>query len=322
MDNFDLKKFLVENKLTNNSRLLSEVEQSVQIANNLKKIKSTAEAVLVRAKRDLADLGKYAGIEKHKLNNPQAVKQQIGVLEDTLEKIEDYAGDGWAVDIEDVAREKSIPELQMMLKDLIEETEQLSTALGDTSLKEEDLNEGWKQWALGAIAALSVLGGGTAQAATNTGTDMNRPGIEASVQQGKYDKSWQQFKSDIGYLKPRISKFDEVEKLEWSLKHKGKKATIGINYYKDGELLQLTMYSQDQMMLDQLIAIANKEGMSVKKEQGIVVVGIPKSDLAKLKNLLYKVPFDFDQSGTNTGVYDYTTKSVQKTKQIKPFNVY
>ena len=37
---FDLKKFLVENKLTNNSKILSEVEQSVEIANNLKNLVS------------------------------------------------------------------------------------------------------------------------------------------------------------------------------------------------------------------------------------------------------------------------------------------
>lgn len=187
MENFDLKKFLVENKLTANSRLLNEVDQSVQIANNLKKIKSTTEAVLVNAKRALEDEETYAGIDREGTKNPQAVEQQIEVVQDILENIEDYAGDGWAVDIEDVAREKSIPELQMMLKRLIEETDNLQKELTGQPIQEGDLNEGWKQWALGALAGLSVLGGGTAQAATGANTGMNKPGIEASVQKGKSD---------------------------------------------------------------------------------------------------------------------------------------
>lgn len=159
MENFNLKKFLVENRLTANSRMLSEIDQFVQIANNLKKIKTTAEAVLRNAERALQDEEKYAGIDREGLKNPQAVEQQIEVVQDILEKIEDYAGDGWAVDIEDVAREKSIPELQMMLKRLIEETDDLQKELTGQPLKESNLNEGWKQWALGALAGLSVLGG-------------------------------------------------------------------------------------------------------------------------------------------------------------------
>jgi hypothetical protein len=319
---FDLKKFLVENKLTTNSRLLTEVEQSVEIANKLKKLKADTEAVITMAKSGIEDQEKWAGMTRDANIDAQAVEQQIEVVEDILEKIEDYAGDGWASDIEDVAREKSIPELQMMLKNLVKETDKLNLVYTGKPLQEEDLTEGWKQWALGAISALSVLGGGTAQAATYNTVDTNQPGTEVSVQQGKYDESWQKFKSDIDYLKPRISKFDDVEKLEWSLKHKGKRATIGLNYYKDGGSLQLTMYSQDQMMLDQLIATASKAGMSVKKEQGMVVVGISKSDLAKFKNLLYTVPFDFNQEGANTGEYDYTTKPVKKAKETKRYNIY
>ena len=171
---FDLKKFLVENKLTNNSRILSEVEQSVEIANNLKKIKSTAEAVLVNAKRALEEEEKYVGLEREGLKNPQAVEQQIKVVEDVLEKIEDYAGDGWATDIEDVARKKSIPELQMILKDLVEETDELNKVLTGQPLQEGDLNEGWKNWAIGAITALSVLGGGAALTQQNREAELDR----------------------------------------------------------------------------------------------------------------------------------------------------
>jgi len=159
MENFNLKKFLVENKLTKNSRILTEIEQSVNIANNLKKIKVDAEAVIATAKRGIEDQEKWSGITRDSNIDIQAVEQQIEVVEDTLEKIEDYAGDGWAVDIEDVAREKSIPELQMMLKDLVEETDELNKVYTGKPLQEEDLNEGWKNWALGAISALSVLGG-------------------------------------------------------------------------------------------------------------------------------------------------------------------
>jgi hypothetical protein len=191
MENFNLKKFLVENKLTKNSRILAEIEQSVNIANNLKKIKVDAEAVIATAKRGIEDQEKWSGITRDSNIDIQAVEQQIEVVEDTLEKIEDYAGDGWAVDIEDVAREKSIPELQMMLKDLVEETDELNKVYTGKPLQEEDLNEGWKNWALGAISALSILGGGTAQAATNTSTDVNRPDIEASAatRQSTYDKA-------------------------------------------------------------------------------------------------------------------------------------
>lgn len=214
---FDLRKFLIENKLTKNSRILNEdqstygtdpdrpyhvdadgpiepgpeLPEMTKIANNLKKIKSTAEAVLVNAKRALENEEKYAGIDREGLKNPQAVEQQIEVVEDALEKIEDYAGDGWTVDIEDVAREKSIPELQMMLKDLVEETDKLNSVAFGQPLQEGDLNEGWKQWALGALSALSALGGGTAQAATSNTVDTNQPNIEAPAptKQSTYDKT-------------------------------------------------------------------------------------------------------------------------------------
>lgn len=213
---FDLRKFLIENKLTKNSRIISEeqttygadadrpyhvsadgpikpgpeLSATTKIANNLKKIKSTAQATINTAKRALEEEGKYAGIDREGLKNPQAVEQQIEVVEDALEKIEDYAGDGWATDIADIAKEKSVPELQMILKDLVEETDKLSTILTGRPLQERHLNEGWKNWALGAISALSVLGGGgTAQAATSTNTDMNRPGIEASAPEKQSDYS-------------------------------------------------------------------------------------------------------------------------------------
>jgi len=188
---FDLKKFLIENKLTSNSRLISELDQSVEIANNLKKIKTEVDAVLVNAKRALEEEEKYAGIERDGLKNPQAVERQIEVVEDALEKVEDYAGDGWATDIEDVAREKSIPELQMILKDLVEETDELHKVLTGQPIQEGGLNEGWKNWALGALSALSVFGGGTAQATPIANTDTNQPNIEAPAraQQGTYDKT-------------------------------------------------------------------------------------------------------------------------------------
>ena len=159
---FDLKKFLIENKLTNNSRLLREVSEFVEIANNLKKIKATAEAVLNNAERALGEEDKYAGIDRQGLKNPQAVEQQIEVVENILEELEDYAGDGWAADIENVAKEKNLAELQMMLKGLVEEVDKLEKALTGQPLQESALNEGWKNWALGAISALSVLGGGAA----------------------------------------------------------------------------------------------------------------------------------------------------------------
>ena len=193
---FDLKKFLVENKLTNSSRLVSEVEQSVQIANNIKKIKSTAEAVLNNAKRALQDEETYAGIDRKGIKNPQAVEQQIEVVEDVLENIEDYAGDGWAVDIEDVAREKSIPELQMMLKTLIEETDELENALTGQPLQESVLSEGWKNWALGAIAGLTAIGGGAALSANGTQqASPKKQGVEL-VQTNK-EKTDQDYFTDI-----------------------------------------------------------------------------------------------------------------------------
>ena len=193
---FDLKKFLVENKLTNNSRILSEVEQSVEIANNLKKIKSTAAAVIVNAKRALEDEETYAGIDRDGIKNPQAVEQQVEVVEDVLEKIEDYAGDGWATDIENVAREKSIPELQMILKDLVEETDELEKLLTGRPLQESTLNEGWKNWALGAIAGLSVLGGGAALSGNSSQqTPPEKQGVEL-VQTNK-EKTDQDYFTDV-----------------------------------------------------------------------------------------------------------------------------
>jgi hypothetical protein len=171
---FDLKKFLVENKLTKNSKILSEVEQSVEIANNLKKIKVDAEAVISMAKKGIEDQEKYAGLNRDVNIDVQAVEQQIEVVEDALERIEDYAGDGWAVDIEDVAREKNIAELQNMLETLIEETDKLHSVYAGKPLQEGDLNEGWKQWALGAISALSVLGGGAAINQQNREAELDR----------------------------------------------------------------------------------------------------------------------------------------------------
>jgi hypothetical protein len=178
---FDLKKFLIENKLTKNSKILKEVEQSVEIANNLKKIKVDAQAVISMAKNGIEDQEKYAGLNRDVNIDVQAVEQQIEVVEDALERIEDYAGDGWAVDIEDVAREKNIAELQNMLETLIEETDKLHSVYTGKPLQEGDLNEGWKQWALGAISTLSALGGGTAQAATNSTVDTDQPGIEMTA---------------------------------------------------------------------------------------------------------------------------------------------
>jgi hypothetical protein len=244
---FDLRKFLVENKLTKNSRLISEeqttygadpdrpyhvsadgpikpglkLSATTEIANNLKKIKSTAQATVDTAKRALEEEGKYAGIDREGLKNPQAVEQQIEVVQDVLEKIEDYAGDGWATDIEDVAREKSIPELQMILKDLVEETDKLSTILTGRPLQEGHLNEGWKNWALGAISALSVLGGGgTAQATPIANTDMNSPNIEAParVQQSTYDKttapSPNEFNKQLQWWKSYIQSSMYMKRLE------------------------------------------------------------------------------------------------------------
>ncbi len=211
---FNLKKFLVENKLTKNSRILSEIEQSVEIANNLKKIKSTAEAVLVNAKRALEDEETYAGIDREGIKNPQAVEQQIQVVEDVLEKIEDYAGDGWAVDIEDVAREKSIPELQMMLKRLVEETDKLSKAYTGKPLQEEDLNEGWKQWALGAIAGLTAIGGGAALSGNNTQqAPPEKQGVE--LVQTKKEKTDKDYYTDATLAHARYNLFykDKVDKL-------------------------------------------------------------------------------------------------------------
>jgi hypothetical protein len=178
---FDLKKFLVENKLTNNSRLLEEVEQSVEIANNLKKIKVDAEAVISMAKKGIEDQEKYAGLDRDVNIDVQAVEQQIEVVEDALERIEDYAGDGWAVDIEDVAREKNIAELQNMLKTLIEETDKLHSVYTGKPLQEGELNEGWKQWALGAISALTVLGGASALSGGDTQKIPAQQGIERTV---------------------------------------------------------------------------------------------------------------------------------------------
>jgi hypothetical protein len=185
---FDLKKFLVENKLTKNSKILSEVEQSVEIANNLKKIKVDAEAVISMAKKGIEDQEKYAGLNRDVDIDVQAVEQQIEAVEDALERIEDYAGDGWAVDIEDVAREKNIAELQNMLETLINETDKLHSVYTGKPLQEGELNEGWKQWALGAISALTVLGGGAALNNYQT-ADQGKPDIE--LVQTQKDKTGQ-----------------------------------------------------------------------------------------------------------------------------------
>jgi hypothetical protein len=190
---FNLKKFLVENKLTSNSRLLNEVEQSVQIANNLKKIKVDAEAVISMAKKGIEDQEKYAGLNRDVNIDVQAVEQQIEVVEDALERIEDYAGDGWATDIEDVAKEKNIAELQNMLETLVNETDKLHSVYTGKPLQEGELNEGWKNWALGAITALSVLGGGAALNNYQT-VDQGKPDIE--LVQTQKDKAGEKSSSD------------------------------------------------------------------------------------------------------------------------------
>ena len=213
---FDLRKFLIENRLTKNSRLLNEdqttygtdpdkpyhvdadgpikpgpeLPEMTKIANNLKKIKIDAEAVISMAKKGIEDQEKYAGLNRDVNIDVQAVEQQIEVVEDALEKVEDYAGDGWATDIEDVVREKNIAELQNMLETLVEETDKLHLVYAGKPLQEGELNEGWKQWALGAISALSVFGGGVAQATPTADVDIDRPSIEAPAptQPDTFDK--------------------------------------------------------------------------------------------------------------------------------------
>ena len=321
MDNFDLKKFLIENKLTKNSRILNEdqstygtdpdrpyhvdadgpiepgpeLPEMTKIANNLKKIKSTAEAVLVNAKRALENEEKYAGIDREGLKNPQAVEQQIEVVEDALEKIEDYAGDGWTVDIEDVAREKSIPELQMMLKDLVEETDKLNSVAFGQPLQEGDLNERWKQWALGALSALSVLGGGTAQAATPNTVDTNQPGIEMTVQQTSADKAWETLKSDLKSTNPMliVSKdFDTgapFQSLGWgtaSNKSTGEKGAISIVHDKGSNVINLNFFSRtNPEVFQQMVKNANEAGLKLTTKYSSnnhAEVTVPVAQAAKL----------------------------------------
>ena len=270
---FDLKKFLVENKLTNNSKILSEVEQSVEIANNLKKIKVDAEAVISMAKKGIEDQEKYAGLNRDVNIDVQAVEQQIEVVEDALERIEDYAGDGWAVDIEDVAREKNIAELQNMLETLIEETDKLHSVYAGKPLQEGDLNEGWKQWALGAISALSVLGGGTAQAATYNTVDTNQPGIEMTAQQASADKAWEGLKSSLKSTNPMliISKTLDTgtpfQSLGWgtaSNKGTGEKGALAILHNKGSNVIEITFFSRtNPEVVKQLIKNANEAGLKL-----------------------------------------------------------
>jgi hypothetical protein len=293
---FDLKKFLVENKLTTNSRMLSEVDQFVQIANNLKKIKTTAEAVLRNAERALQDEDTYAGIDRVRLRNPQAVEQQIEVVQDILENIEDYAGDGWAVDIEDVAREKSIPELQMMLKRLIEETDNLQKELTGQPIQEGDLNEGWKQWALGALAGLSVLGGGTAQAATYNTVDTNQPGIEMTTQQANTDRAWESIKSDLKSTNPMliISKDYTTElpfqSLNWgttSNKNTGERGAIGVVYTKGSKTVDLDFFSDtNPEVISKLTENAKEAGISLSFFYNGAQAKIPVDQVSKIVNFI------------------------------------
>ena len=293
---FDLKKFLVENKLTSNSRLLSEVEQSVEIANNLKKIKVDAEAVITKAKSGIEDQEKWTGITRDSNIDVQAVEQQIEVVEDVLEKIEDYAGDGWAVDIEDVAREKSIPELQMMLKDLVEETDKLNMVYAGKPLQEEDLKEGWKQWALGALSALSTLGGATAQAATYNTVDTNQPDIEMTTQQASTDKAWETLKSDLKSTNPMliVSKdFDTglpFQSLNWgtaSNKGTGEKAALSIMHDKGSNTINLEFFSRtNPEVVAQLLANAKKAGISLTLNGNHAEADVPVSQISKIVNFI------------------------------------
>lgn len=315
---FDLKKFLVENKLTKNSRLISEeqttygadpdrpyhvsadgpikpglkLSATTEIANNLKKIKSTAEATINTAKRALQDQETYAGIDREGIKNPQAVEQQIEVVEDALDNIEDYAGDGWAVDIEDIAREKSIPELQMMLKTLIEETDELENALTGQPIQELALNEGWKNWALGAISALSVLGGGTAQAATGTDAGIGKPGTETSVQQGNFDKSWETVKSGLTSTNPKliVSKdFDTglpFQSLNWGTAAKGAgkaKGGMSIVHNKGSKTIELTFFSEtNPEVREQFLLAAKKAGIQLTSQGRGAAATIPVEQAAKV----------------------------------------
>jgi len=319
---FDLRKFLIENKLTKNSRILNEnqstygtdpdrpyhvdadgpiepgpeLPEMTKIANNLKKIKVDAEAVVNKAKKGIEDFEKWDGIIARDIHiNIPAVEQQIEVVEDALEKIEDYAGDGWTVDIEDVAREKSIPELQMMLKDLVEETDELNSVAFGQPLQEGDLNESWKQWALGALAGLSVLGGGTAQAATPNTVDTNQPGIEMTVQQTSADKAWETLKSDLKSTNPMliVSKdFDTgapFQSLGWgtaSNKSTGEKGAISIVHDKGSNVINLNFFSRtNPEVFQQMVKNANEAGLKLTTKYSSnnhAEVTVPVAQAAKL----------------------------------------
>ena len=293
---FDLKKFLVENKLTTNSKLLKEVEQSVEIANKLKKLKADTEAVITMAKSGIEDQEKWAGMTRDVNIDAQAVEQQIEVVEDILEKIEDYAGDGWASDIEDVAREKSIPELQMMLKDLVEETDQLSIIYAGKPLQERYLNEGWKDWAIGAISALSVLSGGTAQAATYNTVDTNQPGIEMTTQQDRFDKSWEALKSELKSTNPMLIVSKDYstglpfQSLNWgtaSNKNTGEKGAIGVVHEKGSKTVRLDFFSStNPEVLQQLVANAKEAGISVASNGNGAEANIPVDQISKIVNFI------------------------------------
>lgn len=294
MENFNLKKFLVENKLTTNSKLLNEVDEFVKIANNVKRIASDAEALIRTINNAVDQDEKFAGINRERVKNPEQLEQQIEVVEDAIEDVRDYAGDSFASDIEDIAKDNGIPELQARLKRLIEEADKLDKMFGGGSLEENVLSEGWKNWALGTVLTLSALGGGTAQAAT--GADTVKPGVEIGIQQGRFDKSWEAIKSSLKSTNPRliVSKdyMTEVpfESLNWGTAGKGAgkaKGGIVLQHTKGSKTVELKFFSDSNPEVkEQLLVNAKKAGIQLTSQGRMATAEIAVDQASKIASFI------------------------------------
>ena len=97
MENFDLRKFLVENKLTTNSRMLNENENKAPLTINKSKSNNVKEAIVDTVSDKLSDIFDEKGIMKSEVIN--SINKGLGIIKNKFPdlKIIDYYVVGAAV---------------------------------------------------------------------------------------------------------------------------------------------------------------------------------------------------------------------------------